>query len=180
MISLWLNNSKEVAERLLLDTASRIQLTPTQHEEAVRNYDALSEWVDEGDHELSGLVTDIYPSGSFGIGAAILGQVRKDQHDVDVVLELDLPLNSDPEFVLTSLYEAVRREPGTRYYDMTTLQSRCVTVTYKDGRTVDLMPAVRIQGRPERVVQIFHWNAEKREFLSQGGKPQGFCHALQR
>mgnify|MGYP003642431564 CR=1 FL=1 len=69
---LWLNDSKEVAERLLLDTASRIQLTPTQHEEAVRNYDALSEWVDEGDHELSGLVTDIYPSGSFGIGAAML------------------------------------------------------------------------------------------------------------
>tara|TARA_R110001599_G_scaffold5191_2_gene26052 strand:+ start:1732 stop:3024 length:1293 start_codon:yes stop_codon:yes gene_type:complete len=172
---LWLNDSKEVAERLLLDTASRIQLTPTQHEEAVRNYDALSEWVDEGDHELSGLVTDIYPSGSFGIGAAILGQVRKDQHDVDVVLELDLPLNSDPEFVLTSLYEAVRREPGTRYYDMTTLQSRCVTVTYKDGRTVDLMPAVRIQGRPERVVQIFHWNAEKRESYHKEVNPKGFA-----
>lgn len=172
---LWLNDSKEVAERLLLDTASRIQLSRTQHEEAVRNYDALSEWVDEGDHELSGRVTDIYPSGSFAIGAAILGQVRKDQHDVDVVIELDLPLNSDPQFVLTSLYEAIRREPGSRYYDMTTLQSRCVTVTYKDGRTVDLMPAVRIKGRPERVIQIFHWNEETGESYHKEVNPKEFA-----
>lgn len=172
---LWLNDSKEVAERLLLDTASRIQLSRTQHEEAVRNYNALSVWVDEGDHKLSGRVTDIYPSGSFAIGAAILGQVRKDQHDVDVVIELDLPLNSDPQFVLTSLYDAVRREPGSRYCDMTTLQSRCVTVTYKDGRTVDLMPAVRIKGRPERVIQIFHWNEETGESYHKEVNPKEFA-----
>nr|WP_321510250.1 nucleotidyltransferase [uncultured Hyphomonas sp.] len=172
---LWLNDSKEVAERLLLDTAGRIQLSRTQYEEAVRNYNALSEWVDEGDHELSGRVTDIYPSGSFAIGAAILGQVRKDQHDVDVVIELDLPLNSDPQFVMTSLYEAVRREPGSRYYDMTTLQSRCVTVTYKDGRTVDLMPAVRIKGHPERVIQIFHWNEETGESYHKEVNPKKFA-----
>lgn len=171
----WLDNTKEVAERLLLDTASRIQLSRTQHEEAERNYNALSEWVDEGDNALAGLVTDIYPSGSFGIGAAILGQVRKDQHDVDVVIELDLPINSDPEFVLNALYKAVKREPGSRYYYMTTLQSRCVTVTYKDGRTVDLMPAVRIVGRPERVVQIFHWNEETGESYHKEVNPKGFA-----
>lgn len=172
---LWLNDTKEVAERLLLDTASRIQLSLTQHEEAERNYRALSEWVDAGDHALSGLVTDIYPSGSFGIGAAILGQVRKDQHDVDVVIELALPLHMDPKYVLTSLYNAVKREPGSRYHDMTTLQSRCVTVTYKDGRTVDLMPAVRIAGHPERVVQIFHWNEETGESYHKEVNPKEFA-----
>lgn len=172
---LWLNDSKEIAERLLIDTASRIQLSRTQHDEAERNYNALSEWVDSGDHALCGLVTDIYPTGSFGIGAAILGQVRKDQHDVDVVIELELPLNSDPEFVLKSLYNAVRREHGSRYYDMTTLQSRCVTVTYKDGRTVDLMPAVRITGKPDRVVQIFHWNEDTGESYHKEVNPKGFA-----
>lgn len=171
----WLNQPKEVAERLLLDVASRIQLTQSLHDQAVTNYNALSQWVDEGDHELAGLVTEIYPSGSFAIGAAILGQVRKDQHDVDAVIELDLPLDSDPEYVLTALYKAVRREPGSRYYDRTTLQSRCVTVTYEDGRTVDLMPAVRITSLPERVVQIFHWNEDKGESYHKEVNPKGFA-----
>lgn len=171
----WLNSRKDVAERLLLDTASRIQLARTQHGEAVRNYNALRKWIDEGDHELKGLVTDIYPSGSFAIGATILGQVRKDQHDVDVVVELDLPLNSDPKKVLTALFEAVRGKPGSRYYDITQLNSRCVTITYSDGRTVDLMPAVRLQGFPERVIQIFHWNEERGESYHKEVNPKGFA-----
>lgn len=171
----WLNTPKEVAEQLLVDVAASIQLTPTQYKQAVQNYNALSQLVNEGDHYLAGHVTDIYPTGSFAIWAAILGLVRADQHDVDAVIELDLPLDTDPKIVLSALFNAIRGKPGSRYYDKTTLQSRCVTVTYEDGRTIDLMPAVRIWRHPHRVLQIFHWNAERGESYHKEVNPKGFA-----
>lgn len=176
----WLNNPRDVAERLLLDVAAKIQLSPSQYAQAETNYRALSSWIDEGDHLLSNRVTDIYPSGSFAIGAAILGQVRADQHDVDVVIELDLPLSSDPEIVLKALEEAVKRDPGTRYHALTKRQSRCVTVTYKDKRTIDLMPVVRDWSKPDHVSRLFHFNEEKGESYTKEINPAGFAEHFRR
>lgn len=171
----WLNDDAAVAERLVLDVAARLQLSPTQHEEATTNYNSLARTIDEGDHPLSRRVTEIYPSGSFAIGAAILGQVRNDQHDVDVVVEMDLPLGTSPEFVLRNLEAAIKGKPGSRYYDMVVRNSRCVTVRYKDGRTIDLMPAVRNAQMPERVVQIFHFDEETGESYHKEVNPKGFA-----
>jgi hypothetical protein len=171
----WLNNPLDVAERLVLDVASKIQLTPTHYNIAQTNYNALAELADGGDHQLTDRIVEIYPSGSFAIGAAILGQVRAEQHDVDVVLEVDLPLNSDPQTTLRALYDAIRGDAGSTYHDMTTLNSRCVTVTYKDGRTIDLMPIVRQPDTPERVGQLFHWKQESGESYHKDVNPSGFA-----
>lgn len=171
----WIRKPEEVAERCLIGVASKLQLTPTLHDESTQRYETLCKKVDEGDHELSGKVLNFYPSGSFAIGAVIRGKVSTDQHDVDIVVELDLPVDSNPEYVLTALYEAVRGSPGSMYYNLTTLQSRCVTVTYADNRTVDIMPAVMIQEVPRRVIQIFHWKEDTGESYHKLVCPKGFA-----
>lgn len=152
-----LNAPSDVADLLLIDVARKIQLTPTDHKEATRNYQALGDWVDGPGSVLEDKVIAVYASGSFGIGAPILGQIKAHKHDVDAVVQLDLPVGTEPAHALSLLYEAIRREPGTRYYDRCTLNSRCVTVEYADGRTVDLMPVVRLPVAVERVSQLFHW-----------------------
>ena len=166
---------ESVADQLLMDVAYKIQLKPSDHGEATRNYLAVSGYVDGTGSLLEGKVILIYPSGSFGIGAPILGKIRAHKHDIDVVIELDLPENSDPEWVLTLLERSLDRGPGSRYYKMVKRNSRCVTITYADGHTLDIMPVIRrARIATERVSQLFHWKKETRESYHKDVNPKGF------
>ena len=73
-----------------MDVARRIQLTKTKHEAAERNFRALCQYVDREGSPLEGKVVECCPSGSFATGTAIAKRVSKNQHDVDVVIELDI------------------------------------------------------------------------------------------
>src|SRR6185369_2802540 len=101
------------ADALLMDVARRIQLTPTKHEIATRNFRALCEHVDREESPLHGRVVECYPSGSFATGTAIASRVAKNQHDVDVVMELDVAPNSPPATILGLLFEAINGEEGS-------------------------------------------------------------------
>jgi len=97
------------------------------------------------------------------------------QHDVDVVVEVDFPIGVDPEWMLNQLYIAVKGDPGSRYYDFKVERnSRCVTVTYPDGVTVDLMPVARISGGPEYSGVLFHHNAKRNEKYRKEVNPKAF------
>jgi hypothetical protein len=105
--------------------------------------------------------------------------VAKNQHDVDVVMELDIPPNSPPQATLDTLFEAINGEPGSRYHGKVTRNSRCVTVTYDDGTTVDLMPVARIAG-PERAGHLFHHKKENGESYHKKVNPWGFADHFNR
>ena len=69
-------------------------------------------------------------------------------------------MNVSPEEVLDLLFEAIRGEPGSRYYRITKRRTRCVTVDYSDEMHLDVTPLVRLWGSPERKSLIFHHRAE--------------------
>jgi hypothetical protein len=100
--------------------------------------------------------------------------VAKDQHDVDVVIELDLASDSEPSLVLSLLFDAINGEDGSRYHGKVAQNSRCVTVEYGDGTTVDLMPVARITG-PDRAGHLFHYKRESREAYHKKVNPWGFA-----
>jgi hypothetical protein len=158
-----------------MDVARRIQLTKTKHEAAVRNFNALCQYVDHEGSPLHDLVLECYPSGSFATGTAIASRVAKSQHDVDVVMELKIDPTSAPKIVLGILFEAINGEPGSRYHGKVRQNSRCVTVEYEDGTTVDLMPIARIEGEPARVGNLFHYKRETSEALHKRVNPWGFA-----
>ena len=58
--------------------------------------------------------------------------------------------------VLDLLYEAIRAESGSRYYDMTERRTRCITVHYADGMHLDVTPLLRRPATPERESWLFH------------------------
>jgi Second Messenger Oligonucleotide or Dinucleotide Synthetase domain len=150
----------EVVDTLLADIAIRIQLTRTDHDKAVDRFDVMRDWIDRPASPLRGLVRLMYPQGSMAIGATIARCSDREEYDIDVIVVLDVPWNSDPEAVLDALYRAVRGEPGSRYYDKTIRHTRCVCVTYEDGMHVDLTPAVVIAQREPRTSVIFHSKPE--------------------
>lgn len=160
---------------LLIEVARKIQLTPTDHEICTRNYFALCRYVDGPGSELSGLVLNFYPAGSFAIGAPILGSLRKQSHDVDIVVELDISPYTDPQTIIDMLYRCVKRHKGSQYYHMTTKNSRCVTVTYEDGHSIDLMPVARLPISVERVSNLFHHKPERGEKYHKEVNPKGFA-----
>jgi hypothetical protein len=149
---------------MLMDIARKVQLTPTKHDEAQRHFEALCSHVDRPGSPLEGVVVMCYPGGSFATGTAIASSVSKDQHDVDVVMELDIDPESDPGTTLRTLFEAINGEPGSRYYGLVKLNSRCVTVTYADGVRVDLMPIARLLGEPDKAGNLFHWKRPAESF----------------
>lgn len=161
-------------DALLMDVARRIQLTKTKHEAAETNFRALCQYVDREGSPLENKVLECYPSGSFATGTAIASRVAKDQHDVDVVMELDIRPDSPPKDVLNLLFLAINGEQGSRYHGKVTQNSRCVTVEYGDGTTVDLMPIARIPG-PARAGNLFHYKRETGESRHNPVNPWGFA-----
>jgi len=143
-------------EAAFLAVSLRLQLTPTQHRLCEERYHSLAAYVEREGSPLANRVLEVYPSGSFAILAVILGSVLRESHDFDVVLEIDIGTNADPASVIDALYQAIRGERGSRYYDMTRRNSRCVTVTYHDGVTLDLMPVARNHDSPPRAAVLFH------------------------
>jgi len=146
-------------DALLMDVARRIQLPKSKHEIAETNFRALCQYVDREGSPLEHKVIECYPGGSFATGTAIASRVAKNQHDVDVVMELNISPQTSPKDVLALLFKAINGEKGSRYYGLVKIKSRCVTVEYSDGTTVDLMPIARIYG-PERAGHLFHYKPE--------------------
>lgn len=161
-------------DALLMDVARRIQLSKTKHEAAETNFRALCQYVDREGSPLENKVIECYPSGSFATGTAIASRVAKDQHDVDVVMELDVAPNTAPSVILPLLFKAINGEEGSRYHGKVTQNSRCITVEYGDGTTVDLMPIARITG-PERAGNLFHHKRETGESYHKKVNPWGFA-----
>ena len=145
---------------LLADVAIRVQLSRTDYGKAVERYEAVNAWIERDGSLLKDRVELFYAQGSMAIGATIASRLRTDEFDIDVVAQLDLPQNVSPKVALDLLFEAIRGESGSRYYRMAERRTRCVTVNYADDMHLDVTPAVRMGGTPERQSMIFHDRAE--------------------
>ena len=150
----------EPSDALLADIAIRVQLSQTNYNKAVARYKALSEWIERDGSPLAERVALFYPQGSMAIGAAIASRVTNDEFDLDVVAQLDLPAGTAPGKVLDLLFLAINGEPGSRYHGKVRRRTRCVTVEYADNMHIDVTPAVRRPGAPERESWIFHHRKE--------------------
>ena len=130
---------REIAEYspldvMLADIAVQVQLTPTDYQKALDHYHAIHQWLERQNSPFYGLVQEFYAQGGFSIGATVARHGTDDEFDIDVMVQLALRADVDPELVLSSLDEAIRAERGSRYHDKTDRKTRCSTVYY-DGCT---------------------------------------------
>lgn len=150
----------EPADFLLADIAIRVQLSRTHQRKADQHYEALAEWIDRPDSLLAGRVELVYAQGSMAIGATIASRLTTDEFDVDAIAQLTLPRDIAPKAALDLLYASIRGEPGSRYYERTERQTRCVTVAYEDMH-VDVTPMVLLAEFRERTGHLFHSKLEE-------------------
>lgn len=154
------NHILDEGDVLLADVAARIQLAPSDYAKAEGRYHTLANWLERDGSPLRGRVGLVYGQGGVATGSVVANRASNDEYDVDAIVGLLISAASDPKWVLDTLFESVRGERGSRYYDVTTRCTRCVQVAYADGMHVDLTPAVLMPGRPARESTIFHHRAE--------------------
>ena len=167
----------EPVDELLADIAIRIQLSATDYRKAEERYKTLSDWIDRPNNPLAGLVQLVYSQGSMAIGATIASRLTTDEFDVDFIAQLALPIGTSPKIVLDLIFESIRGEPGSRYYDMAERRSRCVTVDYADKRHADITPMSRLLNPRERESHLFHSKPEdpQEQDLTLVANPFGFA-----
>ena len=154
------NPLPEARDRLLADTAIRIQLSHTNRRKAIQRYGTMQEHIEREGSPLRDLVELFYPQGSMAIGATIASKLKNDEFDVDIIIQTKFDLDIKPQQILDLLYLSIKGEKGSRYYDMTSRNSRCVTVQYADGMHIDFTPSVLLSGQVPRVSNIFHHKPE--------------------
>jgi hypothetical protein len=125
---------------------------------------------------LFGVALDFYTQGGFAIGATVARHATDDEFDIDVMTQLAFRTDVDPEFVLSTLDQAIRAELGSRYHDKADRKTRCSTV-YCDGIHLDVTPTVRLPGRNEKTGLIFHSKPEDAREPKQAlhANPHGFA-----
>ena len=165
----------EAADILLRGIARKIQLNATLYDLAVERYGTIYDYLRRDSSPLRNSVARMYPQGSMMIGSSVSSKVDTDEFDIDLVLELDLPLDAKPRWVLDAVYDAIRGEYGSRYHSMTDRQTRCVTVDYAEMH-LDITPAILLPGRTERTGNIFHSRKQEPEWLDKTiiANPWGF------
>ncbi len=167
----------DLADILLAEVAIRIQLSRTDYNKAVSRYQTINDWIKRDESPLKDRVELFYPQGSMAIGATIASKLRTDEFDIDVVAQLDLPVNVSPREALDLLSRAILGEPGSRYSRRVERRTRCVTVHYNDDMHLDVTPVLRMVGTPERQSRIFHHRAEAPQEPSRRliANPYGFA-----
>lgn len=150
-----------IGERLLAATAIKIELPPSQHSLMVERKLAIEKHLEREGSPMRGLIRLFYQQGSVAIGATIRAKSRQEGFDIDIIVELLQRGKLTPAQVLDLLYQAMRGEPGSRYYECTERQSRCITVHYADGMHLDLSPAILLDEGDPRRSHIFHSKLEE-------------------
>ena len=148
------------ADILLADVAIRVQLSRTDYDKAVSRYRTIKDWIERDGSPLKDRVESFYPQGSMAIGSTITSKLKTDEFDIDVIAQLNLPTVVASREPLDLLFEAIRGEPGSRYYQMAKRKTRCVTINYGDDMHLDVTPVLRMVGTLERQSWIFHHRPE--------------------
>ncbi|HRD68113.1 MAG TPA: nucleotidyltransferase [Candidatus Competibacter sp.] len=146
---------------MLAATAIKIELPPSQHRLAVERKRALENHLERDGSPLKGLIRIFYQQGSMAIGSTIKAKFRDEGFDIDIMVEMIVGLSAGPCHILNLLHDAVRGEPGSRYFGCTERQTRCVTVYYADGMHLDLTPAVLLDALNPRFSSIAHSKPEE-------------------
>jgi hypothetical protein len=137
---------------LLIRICAKLQLSPTQHDEAVARYGAVGKWLLNPSSGLAHLNPRIYPQGSLRIGTPVK-PVGQNEYDLDLVCEMDFDWRlEDPLRVLDALEKALR-DHGT-YQDMVRRKNRCIRLVYANEFHLDILPgSPNLQG-PNGAIKV--------------------------
>ena len=79
------NEQKKQFNSIFEELSKALDITETQYNNAVNSYNAVGEWLSEGNSPLSAYDVEILPQGSFMLGTMIRPINDDDDLDIDLV-----------------------------------------------------------------------------------------------
>ncbi len=133
-------------EHLLSDIAETLDVPPSAYEQAEERYQAVGDWLCEGDSPVHDKEPDVYPQGSFALGT-VVRPLFGDDYDLDAVVQL---AGSKTLWRPAELKRAVGdrlKENGTYRKMLEPEGRRCWTLKYaseegRHGFHLDLLPSI--------------------------------------
>lgn len=139
-------------DRILAQIALSIQLPPSLHDKAKGRYEAVRNYL-ERTTAFRNQIEHFYPQGSMAIDATTSTRGTDDEYDLDLVSQLGGRFRAmKPLEILRELEDALSDYPVQRVQR----QTRCVTLYYADKMHLDITPALREYGAPDRESLIAH------------------------
>lgn len=135
---------REYLEDVLRKMVEILDITPTQHKEAVDKYQAVTNYLKEDDN-IAKYGLEMYPQGSFSLGTVTKPDSDIDELDIDLVCELtDANHNDFSQYQLKQLI-GDRLKSG-RYKDMLASPDgrRCWRIDYAESTHfhLDILPSI--------------------------------------
>ncbi len=139
-------------DSILAEVALSVQLPPSLHKKTRSRFTSLREHI-EAHPDFKDQIEWFYPQGSMAIDATISTRGTDDEYDLDVVAQLGGRFRTmAPLDILLALEEALQGYPVAAIVR----QTRCVTIPYADRMHIDVTPALRDYGTPDRQSRITH------------------------
>ena len=159
---------------LLLDVATAIELSDRDRLVVEKRYRLLKEHIEREESPLAPYLNDaesrIYPQGSISIGTTVVSGTEDDRFDLDALVELNVPPDWTPNYVLDLLWETLKDFPDAKEVVRCT---RCIQIRFAfmhmDVTVLDPEPPIRI----ERAGDIFH-SPDKGSSCRVPANPYGF------
>ena len=105
-------NKLEWTNALLGSIARKIQLNATEYKKAVERYYRIAGILTDEHSAIFGYAPVIYPQGSFRTRSTVSAHDRDEDFDIDLLAELAIDKNSDPEDVLATLSARFSKPEG--------------------------------------------------------------------
>jgi hypothetical protein len=140
---------KQQFSEILEELGISLDITKAEHDEAVRSYEFVGQWLSASESTLAAYNPEILPQGSFMLGTMVKPVHEDDELDIDLVCRLE---GKRPEWTQYNLKQIV----GQRLAGHGTLKHllripdgrRCWTLQYSDSARfhLDILPSIVSSG----------------------------------
>ena len=146
---------------LLFNLAEELDIPPELVDKAIKEYQAVGDWLCAPDSALHHLEPRIYPQGSFRLGTSIRSSTGREEYDIDLVSLLHLTKEQTSQAELKDRIGA-RLKLHPTFRRILDEGSRCWTLNPADAFHLDILPAIPdADGLPESILitdkSLFRW-----------------------
>jgi len=163
-------HNREALDLVLTDIANSIQLSASDYDKAQSRYNAVADHLHSDSSKVAQFDPKIYPQGSFRTQTTISSSDAEDEFDIDLMLELKIRRDNDPDVVLDAVINSLSNRSDWRVVK----KRRCVTIEYPDNMHLDITPSVLLDSSlPPRPSQIFDAHPARVDHVI--ADPEGFA-----
>ena len=163
--------SKQNIDKMLRKIGKEIEISKTEHEKAVKSYNAVGTFIDNNIPQYD---IKVVPQGSFRLGTVIKPITDEDEYDIDLVAIIDHKFLSAKE-LKNIVGDALKS--SDRYSEKLVEGKRCWTIEYSESSKyhMDILPTMMSDTySTNKELTMTHKEDEKSDYEFRQTNPEAY------